>query len=148
MIRLKSLLKEIKGLDVMRQLGLKLGDTVKFRGQAHPSHTAPIALQGTIEYFEPADEIGIRTQGYGKFISLSDAADSIESPAAQQDITSRINTRSIEFEDIDPRDYPDFADAYISYAEFEDGTPLNDEQLEQLDADRDWVYDRLQDYLY
>lgn len=65
-----------------------------------------------------------------------------------QNITSRINTRTIEFEDIDPKDYPDFADAYISYAEFEDGTPLNDAQLEELDADRDWLYNRLMDYLY
>lgn len=64
------------------------------------------------------------------------------------DIASRVNVRSIEFEDIDPRDYPDFADAYISYAEFEDGTPLNDEQLEELGDDQYWVHDQLLDYLY
>ena len=32
----------------------------------------------------------------------------------------------------DMRDYPDFCDAYCCYAEFIDGTPLNDEQLDQL----------------
>lgn len=65
-----------------------------------------------------------------------------------EDITSRINTSSIEFEDIDPRDYPDFTDAYISYAEFKDGTPLNDVQLEELDAASFWVHDQLMNYLY
>jgi hypothetical protein len=29
-------------------------------------------------------------------------------------------------------DYPDFSDAFIHYVEFKDGTPLTDEQLEDL----------------
>jgi hypothetical protein len=29
-------------------------------------------------------------------------------------------------------DYPDFSDAFIRYVEFKDGTPLTDEQLEDL----------------
>lgn len=38
-------------------------------------------------------------------------------------------------------DYPDFCDAYISYAEFKDGTVLTDAQLEQLnDEEHDMVY--------
>ena len=40
--------------------------------------------------------------------------------------------KSLEVDGLDSDDYPDFCDAYFSYAEFEDGTPLNDEQLEEL----------------
>ena len=40
--------------------------------------------------------------------------------------------KSLEVDGLDGDDYPDFCDAYFSYAEFEDGTPLNDEQLEEL----------------
>lgn len=47
----------------------------------------------------------------------------------------QVDYSSIEVDDVDRRDYPDFSDAYISRAEFVDGTPLNDEQLEQLNND-------------
>jgi hypothetical protein len=43
-----------------------------------------------------------------------------------------INTRSIEVDGVESYDRPDFSDAYISYAEFTDGTPLSDEELDQL----------------
>lgn len=35
------------------------------------------------------------------------------------------------FEGIDMRDYPDFCDAYLSYAEI-DGRPLTDEELDYI----------------
>jgi hypothetical protein len=47
----------------------------------------------------------------------------------------QLNGRTIKNAEIDGvvgSDYPDFCDAYFSYAEYEDGTPLNDEELEQL----------------
>jgi hypothetical protein len=60
-----------------------------------------------------------------------------------------IDVHSIEFEDVFHWDHPDYVDAFISYAEFEDGQPLNDDQLDWLvDNGGDWVYDRLQAYLY
>jgi hypothetical protein len=40
-----------------------------------------------------------------------------------------VDVGSIEIEDIDTADYPDFTDAYITYAEFEDGTPLTEDEL-------------------
>ena len=46
-----------------------------------------------------------------------------------------VNIRSIEIEGIDRNDYPDFVDAYITYAEYEDGTPLTDEELMSLEDD-------------
>jgi len=40
---------------------------------------------------------------------------------------------SFEVQDVDPRDYPDFCDAFIAYAEWEDtGEPLNEEDLNRL----------------
>ena len=44
----------------------------------------------------------------------------------------KIAANTIEFEGIDPADYPDFTDSYIVYAEYEDGTPLTEEELELL----------------
>ena len=47
----------------------------------------------------------------------------------------KLNGRTIknpEVDGIDSSDYPDFCDAFFSYAEYEDGTPLTDEELEQL----------------
>jgi hypothetical protein len=43
-----------------------------------------------------------------------------------------VNYGSIEIDGVDSDDYPDFVDAYVISAEFEDGTPLSEEELEQL----------------
>jgi hypothetical protein len=40
--------------------------------------------------------------------------------------------KNAEVDGVEGDDYPDFSDAFFSYAEFEDGTPLSDEELEQL----------------
>lgn len=44
----------------------------------------------------------------------------------------RVNANSVKMEDVDIRDFPDFSDAFASYAEFTDGTPLNDDELSTL----------------
>lgn len=44
----------------------------------------------------------------------------------------KINRSSIEIDNVDRRDFPDFADAHVSYAEFKNGTSLTDEQLVEL----------------
>jgi hypothetical protein len=43
-----------------------------------------------------------------------------------------VNVGSVEIDGIDREDYPDFVDAYIAAAEYEDGTPLTDEELVQF----------------
>ena len=53
-----------------------------------------------------------------------------------------------EFDDVDGGDYPDFCDAYISYAEHTDGTPLTDEELDLLNEDAELVHQMLMDHLY
>ena len=53
-----------------------------------------------------------------------------------------VDYKSIEIEGVDKSDYPDFADAFISYATFEDGTELNDEELSELtDKESGLVHD-------
>lgn len=53
----------------------------------------------------------------------------------------------IEFEDIDYSDYPDFCDAYIVEAYY-DGVKMTPDQIEELNEDREFVYERLWAYLY
>lgn len=44
-----------------------------------------------------------------------------------------VDEKSIEIDGVDRRDYPDFSDAYISAANYIDGTPLSDKEIEELD---------------
>jgi len=54
---------------------------------------------------------------------------------------------NIEVDGIDTKDYPDFCDAYISYAEYL-GKPMTGEQLELLNDDGDFVYEQVISYLF
>jgi hypothetical protein len=47
-----------------------------------------------------------------------------------------VDVNSIEIEDVDPRDRPDFSDAFVAAASFKDGIPLSDEECEQLTQER------------
>lgn len=49
---------------------------------------------------------------------------------------------NIEFDGVDHSDYPDFCDAYIVNAHY-DGQPMTEEQLEELNDNRDFVYESL-----
>lgn len=39
---------------------------------------------------------------------------------------------NVEIEDVDPSDYPDFCDAYVAYAETQDGDVLTQDELDEL----------------
>ena len=55
----------------------------------------------------------------------------------------------VEVEDIDTKDAPDFCDAFIASARWEDtGELLSDPELEELNEDRDLVYDAVLKVLY
>jgi hypothetical protein len=43
-----------------------------------------------------------------------------------------VDQKSVDFDGIDHSDAPDYSDAFIVSAEFEDGTPLTEAQLETL----------------
>jgi hypothetical protein len=54
---------------------------------------------------------------------------------------------NIEFDGIDHSDYPDYCDAYIVRALY-NGFEMSIEMLDELNEDRDYVYDRLMEYLH
>lgn len=57
------------------------------------------------------------------------------------DITRITN---VQVEGIDYNDYPDFCDAFISSAEWDDGTELTSDELDELsDKFPDYVYERI-----
>jgi hypothetical protein len=54
---------------------------------------------------------------------------------------------NIQFEGIDHSDAPDYCDAYIVSADY-DGVAMTEEQIELLNEDTDFVYEKLMDYIY
>lgn len=44
----------------------------------------------------------------------------------------KIDISSVEIDGIDKNDYPDFVDAYFSYAEYDNGMPLTNSELDKL----------------
>ena len=55
----------------------------------------------------------------------------------------------MEVDGVDSRDYPDFADAHFSYACYEDGTELTDDELEQLtEQNSDVLHEKVFDSLH
>lgn len=59
-----------------------------------------------------------------------------------------IDYLSLIVEDIDYRDAPDFCDAFIASGNFEDGTPLDDATLDELNEDTDLVYEAVLRTIY
>ena len=52
-----------------------------------------------------------------------------------------VDMGSIEIEGIDGRDYPDFSDAFVSMAEWDNGEPLSEDELNELqDQHSDLIY--------
>lgn len=54
---------------------------------------------------------------------------------------------NIELDGIDTTDYPDFCDAFICSADY-DGQPMTEEQLNEINEDHDFVYQKVIDYLF
>ena len=60
---------------------------------------------------------------------------------------SRVCYTNVKFEGIDHKDYPDYCDAYIIYAE-SNGVPLTDDEIEELNDNSFLKYSLLTDYLH
>jgi hypothetical protein len=54
---------------------------------------------------------------------------------------------NIQFDGIDHRDYPDYCDAFIISADYE-GREMTEEELDELNDNREFVYNALMDHLY
>ena len=53
---------------------------------------------------------------------------------------------NIIFDGIDHEDYPDYCDAYILSADY-DGRKMTEQELEELNDERDFVHEKLLDYI-
>lgn len=49
--------------------------------------------------------------------------------------TDTMELKNVELDGINGGDYPDFCDAYVTYAEHPDGTPLTDKELDDIPRD-------------
>jgi len=57
-----------------------------------------------------------------------------------------VDVESIEIDGIDGRDYPDFSDAFVSKANWDNGEPLSEDELNQLqDQHPDLIYRKTSD---
>ncbi len=45
-----------------------------------------------------------------------------------------LNYKSIQVDNINWEDYPDFCDSYAVYAEWDDGVELTDDELQEIDS--------------
>jgi hypothetical protein len=54
---------------------------------------------------------------------------------------------NVKVEGINYNDYPDFTDAFIASADY-NGEPMDDEQLDMINMDDDYVYDCIINYIY
>ena len=54
---------------------------------------------------------------------------------------------NVRISNLDPKDYPDFVDAFIESADC-NGIPLTDEELDKLNEDSDTVYELVIKELY
>ena len=54
---------------------------------------------------------------------------------------------NIDIDGIDYSDYPDFCDAFICAADY-DGKPMNQDQLDILNEDSQFVYECVENYLF
>ncbi|HUX57104.1 MAG TPA: hypothetical protein VMV77_09025 [Bacteroidales bacterium] len=54
---------------------------------------------------------------------------------------------NIEFDQVDHNDYPDYCDAYICSADYND-RELTQNELDEVNENRDFVYEQLIKYLY
>ena len=54
---------------------------------------------------------------------------------------------NIELDGIDHSDYPDFCDAFILDADY-DGIAMTDDQLDEINEDREFVYEQVKKELF
>jgi len=79
---------------------------------------------------------GVAGAALGKTPAAASMGAQIGNELAETTINGQeVNVNSIEVDGVNDWDSPDFADAYITYAEFSDGTPLSDDELVQLEQE-------------
>jgi hypothetical protein len=113
------------------------------------------AIDSAAEFFGDVEEIGSSDMhAYMQYVEkeLAGIGDQGLAEGTRQGIMlngKEVDMRSLEIENVDSRDYPDFSDAYISRASFTDGTDLSDQEMDQLnDEHGDLVHELAYDSLH
>ena len=113
------------------------------------------AIDDAAEFFGDVEEIG-SSDMYAYMQYVEKALDGMNEQGLAEG-TGRgimlngkeVDMRSLEIENVDSRDYPDFSDAYIGRASFTDGTDLSDQEMDQLnDEHGDLVHELAYDSLH
>ena len=61
-------------------------------------------------------------------------------------MSKTLDISTVEIDGINLSDYPDFVDAYVSYAEWDDGTALTEAELDKLNSEpSDGIYEIIQE---
>lgn len=68
----------------------------------------------------------------GKEYSIKKLRGPFTPEAEKEAIADKVDMSTIELDGVDPSDYPDFSDAFIASAQFNDGRELTDDELDQL----------------
>jgi len=65
----------------------------------------------------------------------------------QKNIIDVSKLESVEVDGIDTNDYPDFCDAFISYAEM-DGIELTEDQLDEVNENSEFIHEKVYEQLF
>lgn len=128
-----------EAVQALAGIGIKDPSLVKaLRAQAAMPNGADADARATIQTYLGADATKISFGDLDTTAPAQSAPVPAEQPVQEAGNDSiqfngkEVARNSIELDNVDSRDYPDFSDAYISYAEYTDGTPLSDAELEKL----------------
>lgn len=94
------------------------------------------AIDDVADFVGDVEEIGTSdVSGWVKQVidQLGQMSESVVKEAKSIALNGKeVDVSSIEIDGVDRSDYPDFSDAYISYATYKDGTELTDSELDSL----------------
>ena len=99
-----------------------------------PSPTSAIPVTKELDEISKLAGLPVRETEVYDAVNHEESLDNIDE-ATGSAVTlngKSVNVATIEVDGVNDWDRPDFVDAYITYAEFSDGTPLSDDELDQL----------------
>jgi hypothetical protein len=125
---------------VLRQSGKIYGELKNRTGTSDPEFSEIVAVATPLELLELSAELKkiakITEWEFQRQRRVNEAPDddmfAHRDPRAVRVGDRAVDMRSIELGGVDSRNYPDFSDAYIQAADYRDGTPLSDDELNEL----------------
>jgi len=137
MKQLSGLLKESEG-----DFGIDVGQYLTDRLEGQELEAALDYLDSGNENFEQFYDYGSIDKGAGAAaryiinkIRNEQPIQEFHNKTSNIEINGKkVDVSSIKIDGVDRGDYPDFSDAYVTSAQFEDGSELNEDELMELDS--------------